>query len=88
MAPNIAVARRLWIVVAAKPQSDQPGLALLALLGTSPDADILAHLFGLLLGGAMGMVTALALPLRPSTQWALAVAVLALVVGTWVRAVS
>jgi rhomboid protease GluP len=68
--------------------SSPQSLALLALLGTSPDADILAHLFGLLLGGAMGMVTALALPLRPSTQWALAVDVLALVVGTWVRAVS
>jgi rhomboid protease GluP len=76
-------ARKPWMVVAAS-------LALLALLGTSPDADLLAHFFGLVLGGAMGLVTTLALPrpLRPSIQWALAVAVLALVVGAWLRAVA
>lgn len=78
-------ARRPWMVVAAS-------LALLALLGTSPDADLLAHLFGLLLGGALGLVAAAALarPLRSptQTQWALAVAVLALIVGAWLRAVS
>jgi rhomboid protease GluP len=74
-------ARKLWTVVAAS-------LALLALLGTSPDADFLAHLFGLLLGGVLGLVTARALsrPLRPSAQWTLAVAVLVLVVGAWLRA--
>jgi rhomboid protease GluP len=74
-------ARKLWTVVAAS-------LALLALLGTSPDADLLAHLFGLLLGGVLGLVTACALsrPLRPSAQWTLAVAVLVLVVGAWLRA--
>jgi hypothetical protein len=45
-------------------------LALLALLGTSPDADLLAHMFGLLLGGVMGLATAPALrrPLRPPAQ--------------------
>jgi len=45
-------------------------LALLALLGTSPDADLLAHLFGLLLGGAPGAAAAPALwwSLRPPTQ--------------------
>jgi len=76
-------ARKPWMVVAAS-------LALLALLGTSPDADLLAHLFGLLLGGALGLgaAAALARPLRSPTQWALAVAVLALIVGAWLRAVS
>ena len=76
-------ARKPWMVVAAS-------LALLALLGTSHDADLLAHLFGLLLGGALGLVAAAALPrpLRSPTQWALAVAVLALIVGAWLRAVS
>jgi membrane associated rhomboid family serine protease len=76
-------ARKPWMVGAAS-------LALLALLGTSPGADLLAHLFGLLLGGALGLVAALALPrsLRPSTQWMLAVAALASVVGAWLRAVS
>ena len=75
--------RTLWMVVAAS-------LALLALLGTSPYADLLAHLFGLLLGGALGLAAAATLPrsLRPSAQWALAVAVLALVVGAWLRAVA
>ena len=75
--------RKLWMVVAAS-------LALLALLGTSPDADLLAHLFGLLLGGALGLAAAATLPrsLRPPAQWALAVAVLASVVGAWLRAVS
>ncbi len=77
------VARKLWMVVAAS-------LALLALLGTSPNADLLAHLFGLLLGGALGLAAASTLrrPLRPPAQWALAVAVLVLVVGAWLRAVS
>lgn len=76
-------ARKLWVVAAAC-------LALLALLGTSPDADLLAHLFGLLFGGALGLVAAAALPrsLRPPVQWTLAVAALALVVGAWLRAVA
>src|SRR5881296_819659 len=76
-------ARRLWMVGAAS-------LALLALLGTSPGSDLLAHLFGLLLGGALGLAAAPALrrPLRPPVQWALAVAVLAAVVGAWLRAFS
>jgi membrane associated rhomboid family serine protease len=76
-------ARKRWIVVAAS-------FALLALLGTSPDADFIAHLFGLLVGSALGLATALALPrpLRAPAQWALAMAVLALVVGAWLRAFS
>jgi membrane associated rhomboid family serine protease len=76
-------ARKRWVVVAAS-------LALLALLGTSPDADLLAHLFGLLVGGGLGVaaVPALRRPLHPLTQWALAVAVLAFVIGAWLRALS
>jgi membrane associated rhomboid family serine protease len=75
------VARKRWIVVAAS-------LALLALLGTSPDADLLAHLFGLVVGGGLGLVAAPALrwPLRPLTQWMLAIAALAFVVGAWLFA--
>jgi hypothetical protein len=65
-------------------------LALLALLGTSPGSDLLAHLFGLLLGGALGLAAAPTLPrpLGAPVQWALAVAVLAVVVGAWLRAVA
>jgi rhomboid protease GluP len=74
-------ARKRWIVVGAS-------LALLALLGTSPDADLLAHLFGLLVGGGLGLAAAPALrwPLRPLTQWALAGAFLAFVIGAWLCA--
>lgn len=77
------VARKRWTVVAAS-------LALLALLGASPDADLLAHLFGLLVGGGLGLIGALLRrwPLRPLTQWALAVAVPTFVIGAWLRAVS
>jgi membrane associated rhomboid family serine protease len=45
--------RKWWVVVAAV-------LALLAMLGTSPDADVLAHLFGLLVGAALGLIVGLA----------------------------
>ena len=78
---RLPVARKRWIVVAAS-------LALLALLGASPDADLLAHLFGLLVGGALGLIAALVRrrPLRPLTQWTLAVAALLFVVGVWLRA--
>ncbi len=71
-------ARKRWMIVAAS-------LALLALLGTGPGADLLAHLFGLLVGGGLGLVAAPALrwSLRPLIQWALAVAVLAFIVGVW-----
>jgi rhomboid protease GluP len=76
-------APKRWVVAAAS-------LALLALLGTSRDADLLAHLFGLLLGGALGLLTAAALPrpLPSPAQWTLAMAVLTWVVGAWLRAVS
>jgi membrane associated rhomboid family serine protease len=75
------VARKRWIVVAAS-------LALLALLGASPDADLLAHFFGLLVGGALGVIAAQARwrPLRALRQWALAGAALLFVVVTWLRA--
>jgi membrane associated rhomboid family serine protease len=71
-------ARKAWVVVAA-------GLALLALLGTGPHADLLAHAFGLLLGAALGLITALALRRVPSAwvQWPLAIAATAAVIGAW-----
>jgi rhomboid protease GluP len=70
-------AQRSWVVVAAS-------LALLALLGTGPEADILAHVFGLLAGGGLGLATALAAPRLPSaTDWLLVGATGATVVGAW-----
>ncbi len=76
-------ARKPWVVLAAC-------LALLALLGTSPDADILAHLFGLLVGGVLGLAAGFALPgaPRPSAQWILALAALGAVVASWLCARS
>src|SRR5437867_2630265 len=76
-------ARKPWVVLAAC-------LALLALLGTSPDADILAHLFGLLVGGVLGLAAGLALPRapRPSVQWMLALAGLGALVASWLCASS
>jgi membrane associated rhomboid family serine protease len=73
-------ARKAWVVVAA-------GLALLALLGTAPHADLLAHAFGLLLGGILGLLTAFALrrPPSPWIQWPLVIAAGATVIGAWLK---
>jgi membrane associated rhomboid family serine protease len=70
--------KKSWVVIAAS-------LALLALLGTSPHADLLAHLFGLLMGGGLGLIAALALRWAPPAplQWLLALAAGAAVVGAW-----
>jgi hypothetical protein len=43
-------------------------LALVALLGTASHADVLAHLFGFLVGGALGAIGALARR-RPVPGW-------------------
>ena len=53
-----APGRRAWVVVAA-------GVLLLAMLGTGADADVLAHVFGLVVGGALGLMVALSLRMPP-----------------------
>jgi rhomboid protease GluP len=70
--------RKSWVVIAAS-------LALLALLGTGPHADLLAHLFGFLLGGGLGLIAALTIRWNPPTpvQWLLAAAAGTAVVGAW-----
>jgi len=70
--------RKSWVVIAAS-------LALLALLGTGPHADLLAHLFGFLLGGGLGLIAALTIRWIPPApvQWLLAAAAGAAVVGAW-----
>jgi rhomboid protease GluP len=67
-----------WVVIAAS-------LALLGMLGTAPGSDVLAHVFGLLVGGLVGIGPALAQhrPLGRSSQWALALAAGALVLACW-----
>jgi membrane associated rhomboid family serine protease len=71
-------ARKAWVVVAA-------GLALLALLGTGPHADLLAHAFGLLLGAILGLLTAFALRHPPLAwrQWPPAITAAIAVIGAW-----
>jgi membrane associated rhomboid family serine protease len=76
-----ASARKSWVVIAAC-------LALLALLGTGPHADLLAHLFGLLVGGGLGLIGGLALRKAPPAagQWPLVAAAGVAVVGAWLVA--
>ena len=71
-------ATKSWVVVAAS-------LALLTLLGTGPEADLLAHLFGLLVGFGLGLLAALALRSDPPAwiQWLLVAAAGAAVAGAW-----
>jgi rhomboid protease GluP len=70
--------RRSWVVIAAS-------LALLALLGTGPHADVLAHLFGFLVGGGLGLLVALGRGrvVPAPLQWLLVVAAGAAMVGAW-----
>jgi membrane associated rhomboid family serine protease len=67
-----------WVVIAAS-------LALLGMLGTAPGSDVLAHVFGLLVGGILGIGPALAQrrPLGRWSQWLLALAAGALVLACW-----
>ena len=70
--------RKWWVVVAAS-------LALLAMMGTGPNADLLAHLFGLLVGGGLALIVGLALRSAPpaSIQWPLVAAAGAVVLAAW-----
>lgn len=69
---------RAWMPVAA-------GLALLGFLGTSPEADVLAHLAGFLVGLALAIPALRALPLRRrlGVQAALSIGAGAAVLGCW-----
>jgi membrane associated rhomboid family serine protease len=71
-------ARKSWVVIAAS-------VALLALLGTGRHADLLAHLFGLLVGGGLGLIAGLTIRWIPpaSVQWLLVAAAGVIVVGAW-----
>jgi rhomboid protease GluP len=73
-----SIARKTWVILGAS-------LALLALLGTGPDADVLAHLFGFLAGGGLGLLVALTLRSIPPApvQAVLGLAAAATVAGAW-----
>jgi rhomboid protease GluP len=70
--------RRPWVVIVA-------GLLLLAMLGTAEGADVLAHVFGLLVGAVIGLAVSLARPrpFAPPIEWALVASVAAVVLTCW-----
>jgi membrane associated rhomboid family serine protease len=69
---------RWWMVLAAS-------FLLLVLLGTSPNADILAHLFGLMTGATLGPLAAAAArrPVPGIAQVALIIATAATIAAAW-----
>ena len=79
---RLGVARwRAWVPIAA-------ALGLLAMLGTSADSDVLAHLFGFVAGTALGMGSEIILSPPPGrfVQSVLAMAALATVAAAWLVA--
>ena len=66
------------------------GLALLGFLGTSPDSDVLAHLFGFAIGAVLGALVVFVPNLREHRrlQAVLAFTAAAVVVGCWLMALS
>jgi membrane associated rhomboid family serine protease len=74
--------RRLWITIAAS-------LALLGMLGSGgARVDVLAHLFGFIVGGGLGIVLALISP-RPAgaaVQWTCGAGTIAMIVYCWIVA--
>jgi len=70
--------RRPWVVIVA-------GVLLLAMLGTAEGADVLAHVFGLLVGAVIGLLVSLVRP-RPfmaPTEWGLVAGAAAVVLTCW-----
>jgi rhomboid protease GluP len=79
---GVAISRwRVWTPVAA-------GLALLGLLGTSPEADVVAHLFGFVVGLLLAFPALRLVSLRDhmGVQRALSIAAAGVVAGCWLRA--
>lgn len=74
--------RRAWLPIAA-------ALALLAMLGSGGErVDVLAHLFGFLLGGLLGILAAFVRPVPPARriQWACGSVALAALIYCWILA--
>jgi len=76
--------RRAWLALGAS-------LALLAMLGAGERVDLLAHLWGLVVGLVLGVAAAAVAPVAPAgraVQWPLAAAALATVAGAWAVALA
>jgi membrane associated rhomboid family serine protease len=76
--------RRAWLALGGS-------LALLAMLGAGERVDLLAHLWGLVVGLVLGVAAAVVVPVAPAgraVQWPLAAAVLATVAGAWAVALA
>lgn len=75
--------RRAWVAVAA-------AIGLLAMLGSAAGTDVIAHLFGFLVGIALGVVTGLLLERLPSrrAQTVMAVTAVLAVLGCWAMALG
>jgi len=76
--------RRAWLALGAS-------LALLAMLGAGERVDLLAHLWGLVVGLVLGVAAAAVAPGAPAgraVQWPLAAAALATVAGAWAVALA
>ncbi|MGH7836163.1 MAG: rhomboid family intramembrane serine protease [Candidatus Binatia bacterium] len=82
--PRKAPRRRRWAPVAA-------AVALLAMLGTGGErVDVLAHFFGFLFGGVLGVLFAFVAPYPPGRllQWGCGSATLALLIYCWMVALG
>jgi membrane associated rhomboid family serine protease len=80
--PRKTPRRRRWVPVAA-------ALGLLAMLGTGGErVDVLAHLFGFLFGGVLGVLVAFIAPSPPGRllQWGCGSAALAALIYCWIVA--
>jgi rhomboid protease GluP len=75
--------RRGWVVLAAT-------LVLLAMLGTAPEADVIAHALGLVAGGMLGLAAGALLRQPPpaATQWVLGSLAALLTAGAWALALG
>lgn len=74
--------RRAWVPIAA-------ALALLGMLGTGgPRVDVWAHLFGLLVGGVLGLFFVFVAPSPPArlVQWGCGSAAFAVLISSWLLA--
>jgi membrane associated rhomboid family serine protease len=78
-----ASGRRGWVVVAAT-------VLLLVMLGTARDADVVAHVLGLCVGGVFGLAAGILVrrPPSPPVQWALTMLTALAVAGAWHLALS